>query len=257
MNPELSILICALEERPWKRLYSTLLAQALNERHGRVEILVDLDDGTRTSGEKRNALVKKARGKYLAFVDDDDRVSPDYVRSIFAAAQANPDVVTFDIEKTTPDSTSRQSFGLKNADNHRSDDNLTLMTANHLCAWRAHIARQVAYCPMLGYGDDQLWYQPLVQAFPDLAEQHIHKVLYFYRWSPASTVNQKQHRREFARQWYAGGAICYKLYGDILVTTIGADHIQDTTLIPVRDRHNNIRMINRMSLIPYGSAKIQ
>jgi hypothetical protein len=44
-----------------------------------VEHLALLDNKRRTVGEKRDALLRAARGRYVAFVDDDDDVSDDYV----------------------------------------------------------------------------------------------------------------------------------------------------------------------------------
>jgi len=47
-----------------------------------VEHLVLLDNKRRTVGEKRDSLLRIARGDFVAFVDDDDKVSGDYVQAI-------------------------------------------------------------------------------------------------------------------------------------------------------------------------------
>lgn len=60
-----------------------------------VEHLVLLDNKKRTVGEKRDALLRMARGQYVAFVDDDDDISRDYVSRILTAAETRPDVITF------------------------------------------------------------------------------------------------------------------------------------------------------------------
>jgi cellulose synthase/poly-beta-1,6-N-acetylglucosamine synthase-like glycosyltransferase len=56
-----------------------------------VEILVEVDDGKKTIGQKRNELLKKSRGDFICFCDDDDLVSKDYIPKILNAIKSNPD----------------------------------------------------------------------------------------------------------------------------------------------------------------------
>lgn len=65
-------------------------------RSGPVELLALCDNKRRSIGKKREALVQIARGDYLAFVDDDDWISPVYVDRILAGIEQGPDVVVFD-----------------------------------------------------------------------------------------------------------------------------------------------------------------
>jgi hypothetical protein len=93
MEPQLSILICSLESRAGMlaSLLRHLTAQA--QAHGsEVEVLVDVDDGTKSIGQKRNDLLERACGNYVAFVDDDDWVPEYYVSEILIALHDNPDV---------------------------------------------------------------------------------------------------------------------------------------------------------------------
>jgi glycosyltransferase involved in cell wall biosynthesis len=47
-----------------------------------------------TIGEKRNKLMAMATGEYIAFIDDDDQVSPDYIQLVLDAIRdGKPDVV--------------------------------------------------------------------------------------------------------------------------------------------------------------------
>ncbi|MDP2651957.1 MAG: glycosyltransferase family A protein, partial [bacterium] len=94
MNLKFSILIPAVPSRLSQ--LSELLAALESQTNGRpVEVLVFLDNKQRSIGFKRDALVQLARGDYVAFVDDDDTVSPAYVDQILAAIESEPDVVTF------------------------------------------------------------------------------------------------------------------------------------------------------------------
>jgi hypothetical protein len=90
-----SILIPTLESRrtQFERLQSTLNRQV--HEHGladAVEILSLLDNGEHSVGVKRNALIAKANGRFVAFVDDDDATSDDYVPLICRVIRERPDI---------------------------------------------------------------------------------------------------------------------------------------------------------------------
>lgn len=85
----LSILVCSIQRRE-KQL--TRLMNVLNpQMKSNVEVLVETDDGQMSIGAKRNKLLSLAQGDYVAFVDDDDLVSLDYVDKILNAASTSPD----------------------------------------------------------------------------------------------------------------------------------------------------------------------
>lgn len=90
----LSILIPTMESRLalFTRLREDLEQQSAAPGAGTaVEVLPLSDDGSAALGAKRNELMDAARGRFLVFVDDDDRVSPDYIQLILAAIRENPD----------------------------------------------------------------------------------------------------------------------------------------------------------------------
>lgn len=82
-----SILIAGIPERfhtVQALLFDLLETQAV-ARMPEVELLYLLDTKRRTVGAKRNALLEAARGEYVTFIDDDDKVAPDYVKRIYKA----------------------------------------------------------------------------------------------------------------------------------------------------------------------------
>ncbi len=89
MKPIFSILICSLLKRSekLKELLTFLGQQATNQ----VEILVEIDKGQKTIGGKRNLLLKRAKGDYVAFIDDDDTVAKDYIEKILKAVESKSD----------------------------------------------------------------------------------------------------------------------------------------------------------------------
>ena len=44
------------------------------------EVLCETDDGTMSTGSKRNTLLFLAIGEYICYFDDDDWPSPDYLK---------------------------------------------------------------------------------------------------------------------------------------------------------------------------------
>lgn len=86
-----SILICSLQHRKnlLNRLMSRLKPQLGN--HKDIEILFNIDDGRKTIGRKRNELLKKAVGRYVAFIDDDDLVANCYIDEIMKGIDKGKD----------------------------------------------------------------------------------------------------------------------------------------------------------------------
>lgn len=135
-----------------------------------VELSVLLETRTRSIGAARNALMDTARGRYLAFIDDDDQVAARYVSSILRAIRTHPgvDVITFDI--------------LKAVDGTSTVKTISAPWIWHV--WRADLARLVRY-PDSSYAEDYEWTQrirPLIET-----QARIDETLYFaqmsYTWS--------------------------------------------------------------------------
>ncbi len=88
-EPLLSILILTLEERASALANITArLEDQIGENIAHlVEIVIESDNREKTIGEKRNNALAKAKGRYIAFVDDDDDVADDYVKLILNILQ--------------------------------------------------------------------------------------------------------------------------------------------------------------------------
>ena len=91
----LSVLIPTLEERaaPFQHIFDKLDAQIRRAEADRdVEVLFDRDNRERCVGSKRNSLVRRAQGQFVAFVDDDDDVSDRYIATICEIIRRRPDI---------------------------------------------------------------------------------------------------------------------------------------------------------------------
>ena len=90
---KLSILIATIPERA--EMCAALVAFLQAQANGLpVEILTDpAPRGAISIGFKRNALYQRAAGSHAVSIDDDDWVPNDYVRTILAALESDPDCV--------------------------------------------------------------------------------------------------------------------------------------------------------------------
>lgn len=80
---DISILIPTMTPR--KALFDQVLAEIRKQASEcpeiRTEILWESDNGELTLGQKRNVLMERCTGKYHCFIDDDDVLAPDYLKT--------------------------------------------------------------------------------------------------------------------------------------------------------------------------------
>ena len=187
MAIKLSILTPAVWKRDYKakRLAKKIEAQITDGGYeGQVEHLVYFDNKARTIGAKRQALVDTAHGDYIAFVDDDDDISDDYIKEILCAAESGVDVIVFDQSATFNGEKSRVEFSIKNPDGPFTPGGITLRSGWHVNAWRR---TRVAGCRFgeTNYGEDLEW---ALQARKRVSSQaRIDKVLHYYQHDAATS----------------------------------------------------------------------
>jgi glycosyltransferase involved in cell wall biosynthesis len=110
MKLSLCILTMGSRRAKFERLTAELARQmdltsplALDEDLGsfgnaEVEVLYYRDDGERTIGSKRQRLLLAARGDFVACIDDDDEIHPDYLRLLLPHCRDGVDCVGFKME---------------------------------------------------------------------------------------------------------------------------------------------------------------
>jgi len=233
-----SFLICGLHGRPWKELAESIQKQ-IDAAGVACEVLTNVDGGEKSSGRKRNELTFAAKGEYIAFIDDDDTVSSDYVSKIVGAIKtSSPDVVSFwmDVKIRRSEVVRYKARRTERVRERKEtwrlgiwpdDRRRGMMAANHLCCWKKDLATQVPWCEKLGYGDDQLWYGPLHAAFAVQSFHEIKSCLYFYECDLLASKNQTQPRIRIAKNYFGSGLRCFLIEGNIAIE----DGIQDEAII--------------------------
>lgn len=181
----LSLCIASLPSRRQQldRLLDHLYWQ-MRDFPGEVEILVDDSLPPVTVGAKRQALLERARGHFVAYIDDDDWVSHDYVARVVGALKKNPDadctsakvtMITAD-ERVDACAVSLEYAGWS------IERGVYCRSPNHLSAIRRTLALQVGF-PPIAHGEDfdySKWLRPLLKKEASTGDD----ALYYYFFDP-------------------------------------------------------------------------
>lgn len=197
MGIDLSVLVCTTHTR-WQTFGQSIQQQIWPQYESlspadqqRVEVLILNDNKRQMLGRKRNVMVDMAQGKYITFVDDDDRIEPDYIKTLLDAIESNADVITFLVSVSLngePPKICRYSKDFHG--DHNTEDGYFRLP-NHICCVKRELAARIDY-PSVPYGEDS-GYSKLLQPLLE-TEYAIDRVLYHYDYNVATTEAQEHHR---------------------------------------------------------------
>lgn len=201
---KLSILICSLPSRRENfllRLLDLLLPQIKNYKvknefngtyslkwfyNNKVEVIICTDNKKLKVGAKRNLLLNIAIGKYVSFVDDDDRVSGDYVGSLLAGIKQDNDVVLFDVECSVNGAKPKRVIYDANYVGDRNLHDSYLRIPNHIMCWKKD--KIIFKFPKISFGEDIAWAKQMKGEIK--SQSRIDKTLYFYDFNNQTTETQ-------------------------------------------------------------------
>jgi hypothetical protein len=207
----LSICICTVPERSAQlgRLidYFEFQISTINDfmdstcDPAEVEIVVD-DRIDASVGEKRQALLERARGHFVAFVDDDDWVSHDYVRRVLCAVKSASDVDCASLSGVmTTNGEAPQSF--EHSINYLEwgeRDGVLVRAPNHLNAVRRELALKAGF-PAKSHGEDYEYSTRLRPLLNKQANVDGDGPLYYYWYVPSKSVQLSGKAREESRRF--------------------------------------------------------
>lgn len=190
---DLSILVCSVHTR-YKTFLPKLQDQLYSQYNAlsdgdqdRVELLLLTDNKKMMLGHKRNKLVELAQGKYIAFVDDDDRIADDYIISLLNATASGADSIVFQAEVSLNGEKPKICYYSKDykADFNKSDAYYRI--PNHICCVKRSVSLKSSF-PNVLYGEDAGYGKVLL---PHLKTEHkIDKILYYYDYNSETTETQ-------------------------------------------------------------------
>lgn len=147
-----------------------------------IEILID-DDTVITTGAKRNKLLQKASGKYVAFIDDDDLITEHYFPGVFAGIEKGVDccslkgIITDDAQNPRIFEHSIQHDRYETI--KRDGKDYYLRFPNHLNCIKASLAKQITY-PDQTISEDTEWASQMHRSGLLKTEHWIEDPIYLY-----------------------------------------------------------------------------
>lgn len=203
---QLSILIPTVPSRVdyfFPRIIRQLQAQIGTRKD--IEIVGVFDNKTRSIGAKRQDLLNLARGRYLTFIDDDDRISDDYISSIMHAIEydaADTDCIVYNTICTVSGGRPKLcKYGIEFNYGDILGGAEWRGKPAHTMVWRSSIAKKHLFHDM-GHGEDVNW---VVRACKDIKSQYrIDRVLYYYDAEPLKTSE------------------CYNLSDEVIAANVAA-----------------------------------
>jgi glycosyltransferase involved in cell wall biosynthesis len=177
----LSILICHTPDRQdfLRRLNAVLDPQLTSE----VKVFID-DSRYKKIGTKRNDLLARADGKYVAFIDDDDLISKDYVKQLMQGIKQDVDccslkgIITEDGQNPLifEHSIKYQEYRTTTGGEVRYE-----RYPNHLNCIKASIAKSFHF-PEKNHGEDTNWATQIFKSGMIKTEHYIPYVIYHYEY---------------------------------------------------------------------------
>lgn len=191
MALKLSILIPTVPER--EKMLSELLSDlnrqvAAEKAEESVEFIVHRGPGS--VGVKRNRLLDEALGEYVVFIDDDDQVSEDYLFQVLHGIEAGCDMVGFRALMSVSGGSPRQVIYSCQNDSQVQVGSTYFRLPCHLTPIRRSLLSGVRFSEK-NLGEDSDFSSTLYREKRIRKEFFVDKVLYHYRFDPASSLTQK------------------------------------------------------------------
>jgi predicted O-methyltransferase YrrM len=187
LSPTWTILIPTLGERheKFRRLMSVLMPQ-VDAAGGQVKVLARWNEGTPGLPQIRQELVEAAATDYVSFIDDDDMVPGDFVPTVLAALDEQPDYVGWQVQyfadgklSGVADHSLRHGQWREEMKPYR-----LLRDISHINPMRTEIARLADFRTVpAGQVEDRPWVAQIRATGALKTEVYIPRVMYHYFWS--------------------------------------------------------------------------
>ena len=185
-NIKLSILIPTLPNR--KAFLDDLYDQLEDQIHksgyeGQIEVHIN-PNPNESIGSKRNNLLYMATGEYTCFIDDDDEIDKDYIKTIMQGRNKSPDCISlrgiYSIDGKI-DGTFEHSIKYKAYRTVYVNQIKYERYPNHLNVIKAEISKKFKF-KEINHGEDTDWATQIFKSGLLKNEYYTDKILYYYKY---------------------------------------------------------------------------
>lgn len=164
---------------------------------GEIEIVIDDStsflNGGLSIGKKREALVQRAQGRYLCFLDDDEDIAGNYLQTIVRLSESKADLLTFRSIADLDDYWCVVDMSLYNPVNEEtSPDKICLRKPWHVCAVKSHLAK-IHQFDDTNYGEDWTWFERVLKFCTSEAHSNAAIHRYIHRKSISESDKITEH----------------------------------------------------------------
>lgn len=135
-------------------------------------------DGGPSIGKKRELGLKKSKGEYVTWLDDDDDISPDYVEQVLRMANKGADVCTFNNISKFNNFWMVVQMNLKTKHDDQAKPGIINRRPYHICAWRRSMIADIEFIDGNWDEDTNFIGKALKRA---KTEVHIDNILHEYK----------------------------------------------------------------------------
>lgn len=146
---------------------------------GKVVVHFNKDDKEKSIGEKRNELIDGSKSKYFAFIDDDDRISDNYIKLIHEAALSDMDCASLIGHYYLDGLFDRPFIHSIKYNDWFSDSQYHYRCPNHLNLIKREKVEDIRF-NHLNFGEDGQWSMQICKENRLKTEYEINEVLYHY-----------------------------------------------------------------------------
>lgn len=165
---------------------------------GDVEFIIDEKprflDGGPSIGKKREGLVRRAAGRYLCFLDDDEDIAGNYLETLLRLCQSRADVITFRSLANLDSYWCVVDMSLSHKVNDETaPDIIAKRPPWHICPVKSHLAKVHTFEDS-NYGEDWGWFQKVITGCN--SEAKTNAVIHMYRHRSAVSEADKITKQE-------------------------------------------------------------
>ena len=159
--------------------YANLKKQLNEQLVPGIQVLYLIDSGESSIGTKRNVLLSQAQGEYVAFIDDDDRISDDYISEVMTGIELGIDCCSLVGEITTDGKDPKVFVHSIKYKEYFEENGVYYRPPNHLNVIRREIATQFKF-PRIDHGEDTDWAMQICNSGILKNEHQIKRTIYYY-----------------------------------------------------------------------------